>query len=382
MRTAGGGDRLRNARAPGRCGVIGTALLPLLLAACRTSPEVPARHPADVEALLTESADSGAAAFRPLDPAEYEGIALEDPGPYRLGVGDVVHVTVPGSVDFKGFGESSQGDILGSRIKDDGNLYLPILRMVPAAGRTVLELQEDIRVKLEEGPLKGALVSVDVIQYNSQTVHVFGQVGQPGPLPVDGRLTLRDAIGRAGGADPSMAALDEAYVVRDGRHVLPVSLYDVFHRAHPLGTLRLRSGDVVYVPRRRERSFHVYVLGEVGTPSAIDMRRGVGRAGEPTPPRLTLADAIAQAGGLNGESADHNCVRIFRGTCADVRAFTISAHEIWRYGEGILLHPGDRVLVAPVAEADFKRALEESMPLMQAASTALNFGYAAALLSK
>jgi len=158
-------------------------------------------------------------------------------------------------------------------------------------------------------------------------------------------------------------------------------LADVFYRAHPFGALRLRGGDVIFVPHRRDRASRVYVLGEVNSPKAVEMRRGVGPAGEPTMARMTLADAIAESGGLKTETADHNCVRIFRGTCADVRAFTISAHEIWRYGEGILLHPGDRVLVAPVAEAGLKRALEDMMPLLQGAGSVVGVAYAIDVLN-
>ncbi|MGE0192638.1 MAG: SLBB domain-containing protein [Planctomycetota bacterium] len=358
-------------------GTLGLALALMVAPACQTKPLAPARHPGDVRALMTESVEPHEAGFTAIGAAELNGIHLEDPGPYRLGIGDVVHVTVPGSVDFKGFGETSQGDIVGTRVKDDGNVYLPILRVVPAAGRTALELQEDVRQRLDAGPLKGALVSVDVIEHRSQTCYVFGQVAKPGAVAVDGRLTLRDAIGRAGGVDMAEAGLEEAYVVREGQHVLPVSLADVFYRAHPFGGLRLRQGDVVFVPHRRDRASHVYVLGEVNSPRAIEMRRGVGPAGEPTPARMTLADAIAEAGGLKRETADHDCVRIFRGTCGDVRAFTISAHEIWRYGEGILLHPGDRVLVAPTAEADYRRALEAAMPLLQGAGALVGVAYAA-----
>ena len=353
----------------------------LLAGACQNKPQAPARHPGDVRALMTESVEAMEAGFQPVGAEAIEGVALEDPGPYRLGIGDVVHITVPGSVDFKGFGETSQGDIVGTRVKDDGNVYLPILKVVPAAGRTALELQEDIRRLLDAGPLKDALVSVDVLEHRAQTCYVFGQVAQPGPVAVDGRLTLRDAIGRAGGVDMAQAGLEEAYVVREGRHVLPVSLADVFYRAHPFGALRLRGGDVIFVPHRRDRASRVYVLGEVNSPKAVEMRRGVGPAGEPTMARMTLADAIAESGGLKTETADHNCVRIFRGTCADVRAFTISAHEIWRYGEGILLHPGDRVLVAPVAEAGLKRALEDMMPLLQGAGSVVGVAYAIDVLN-
>jgi protein involved in polysaccharide export with SLBB domain len=343
---------------------------------------VPAQHPGDLQALVAESRDPPADGFRPLAAAELEGVRLDAPLPYRLGIGDVVHVAVPGSIDFKGFGETSQGDVVGTRVKDDGNVYLPILRKVPALGRTALELQDHIQSQLDAGPLKGAFVSVDVLEYRSQACHVFGQVVHPGAIPVDGRLTLRDALGRAGGVNMAEAELEEAYVVRDARHVLPISLADVFYRAHPLGAMPMQDGDVVFVPHRSDRQDHVYVLGEVMTPKAVEMRRGVGPTGGPTPARLTLVDAVAEAGGLKRETADHDCVRIFRGTCGDVRAFTISANEIWRFGEGILLHPGDRVLVAPTEQADYRLALETAMPLLQGAGALVGLGLTVDALRK
>ena len=62
---------------------------------------------------------------------------------------------------------------------------------------------------------------------------------------------------------------------------------------------------------------------------------------------------------------------MFRGGWCNPEAFTISACELYTHGENIQLFPGDRVLVAPMAEASWSRALALATPLL---TTPLSIG--------
>jgi polysaccharide export outer membrane protein len=171
-------------------------------------------------------------------------------------------------------------------------------------------------------------------------------------MAVDGEVRLLDAISRAGGIDPALADIEDAYVVREGR-VLPVSITALVRRGALHENVPMRDGDVIFVPRRRDRQ--VYVFGEVGRPGVLEIA---------PEGRLTLAQALAASGGLTQDAACDQ-IRIFRGGWRQPMAYTLSAHEVYRYGTDIWLKPGDRIFVAPSGLATWGRAFGQLMPLIQ-----------------
>ena len=334
-------------------------------------------HTRDVELLLADNPQLEKPGFQPVP--EEELVRLEQPPlePYRLGVGDVVYVAVPDQEKFVKFGETSAGDIVGSRIKEDGNLYLPLVKKVPAEGKTALELQEEIEKRLETY-ITDPFVSVDVIRYESQRFYVLGEVMQPGAQPVDGRTTLVDAITQAGGPNNGNADLDTAYVIRDGQ-TLPISIADVLKRGDVAGNVRMRNGDIVFVPKLYDTFDKVFIFGEVKSPGAVRMPQ----EGDLTQPgTLTLAEALAEVGGLDPTTAAQEQIRIFRGGWKHPVAYTLGAHEVYKYGDCLYLKPGDRVFVAPTGLATWGRALQQGLPFITGTSNALSLALSAAALAK
>jgi polysaccharide export outer membrane protein len=93
------------------------------------------------------------------------------------------------------------------QISSTGEITLPLIGPVQAAGRTVAELQQDIAAKLGAKYLQSPQVTVFVKDYTSQRYTVDGSVTKPGIYPMSGQTTLIQAIAMAGGldrvADPS-----------------------------------------------------------------------------------------------------------------------------------------------------------------------------------
>ncbi len=314
----------------------------------------PREHPDDVKQLLAETRAAQGPRFSPLPREEWVQVFGTSPEPvYRFGNGDVLHIW--GDTDFlRGFGETTKGEVVGTRVKPDGQVYLPVLGAVPAMGRTVIELQEDIRKRLKKYK-DSPFVSVDLIEPRSQKFFMLGAVSKPGVYPVDGQVTLLEGFSHAGGASPE-ADIQSAYVVRD-RNVLPVSLADLVLRGDTSRNIYMRHGDLVFVPSREEAK--VYVLGEVRSPGAIPIRNG----------RLTLVAAVSAAQGLIPESADQNVIRVFRGGWGSIRTYTLSASELYAVGADIGLYPGDRILVAPTQLATFQRSLVLLQPFITATTS-------------
>jgi polysaccharide export outer membrane protein len=286
--------------------------------------------------------------FAPLAPEDLPPPVADAPEPYRIGVGDVLNVQGLGE-EFKGFGETRRGDIVGTKVKADGRLYLPILGAVDAGGRTVLEVQESLREGLTKFK-RDPFVSVDVLEYRSQKYFILGEVGQPGLGRVDGETTVLEAVAQAGGFN-KQADVENAFVMRDQK-VLPISLADLVRRGDMRQNLVLRHRDLIFVPSLQVK--RVFVFGEVSSPDVFPMG----------PEGMTLTEAVALAGGLKPDTADANQVRIFRGGWGNPQSFRISVCEVYQYGESIQLFPGDRVFVAPSNMATYSRSLTLVSPLL------------------
>lgn len=120
--------------------------------------------------------------------------AQEQADPYRLGVGDIVEVSILGE------SQSWQG-----RVDLDGMLRLPVLGRTAAEGMSLDETERALAESISEtGLFVSPRLSVSVLDY--APVLVSGAVREPGRFDYAGGLTVGAAVGLAGG--PSLAVVD------------------------------------------------------------------------------------------------------------------------------------------------------------------------------
>lgn len=105
--------------------------------------------------------------------------------------------------------ELSVEDVL---VDESGNIALPLVGGVMAAGKTTNTLSNEIAGKLAKY-LKHPQVAVTLKQAASRKVTVTGSVVQPGVYPLEGRLTLLQAVALAQGPS-QVASLDQAMIFR------------------------------------------------------------------------------------------------------------------------------------------------------------------------
>ncbi len=110
---------------------------------------------------------------------------------YRIGPSDLLAVTVFQIKDLD----------REVRVNNAGDVSLPLIGALPAAGKTVGELQADIAARFSERFLQDPQVTVFVKEYASQHVTVGGAVDKPGIFPITSRMTLLQSIALAGGLD-------------------------------------------------------------------------------------------------------------------------------------------------------------------------------------
>jgi polysaccharide export outer membrane protein len=135
-------------------------------------------------------------------------------------------------------------------VRSDGKISLPLAGEVQAAGKTPLNLEQDIAAKLKSY-IGEPEVTVIVQQSNSQKFNILGQVTRPGTYPIANSATVLDAIALAGGFR-DFAKQKAIYVLRqnaDGTQArLPFNYKDVVKGKNPEQNVKLQARDTIVVP--------------------------------------------------------------------------------------------------------------------------------------
>ncbi|MCL4840465.1 MAG: polysaccharide biosynthesis/export family protein [Bryobacteraceae bacterium] len=188
----------------------------------------------------------------------------ETPDSYILGPGDLVQVSV---LDMEEIGKYP------SRIDIRGNLNLPVVGRVEAAGLTIDQLEAKITERLTRH-LRAPDVTVSITEMQSQPVSVLGSVGKPGVQQVQGRMSLMEVISQAGGL-----RTDAGYSIRIARlrewgaiplegaredetgryYVAEVGVSEILEGNAPAKNIPVKPHDVITVPKGQM----VYVMGAV-----------------------------------------------------------------------------------------------------------------------
>jgi len=288
------------------------------------------------------------------------------PAVYTLGKGDVLQITVWDHPELAAAQAPSgqtatraSDPVPGFVIDEDGNLQFPYGGSLHVEGLRPAEVQRELTARLANVFIKPQ-VTVRVASFRAKQVFVDGQVHTPGALPLnDIPMTLYDAINRAGGFSDA-ADQSRLVVVRDGRSY-PISLTDMFDTGVNPAKIVLRDGDLLRVLARDENG--VYVMGEVNRPmTAIPLRNG----------RLTLSEAISQAGSLNNNTADASEVYVIRnslGPHPQVYHLAARSPVSMLLANQFELNPRDIVYVDSNGLVRFSRVLTLLLPAINAALT-------------
>jgi len=199
---------------------------------------------------------------------------------YRLGVGDIVRVSVYRDPDLSG----------EFPVSPDGSILIPLIGAVPAAGLSEAELVARLRLLLGEY-LVDPQMSVSVKSYQSQYVVVAQPGGRAQRVALRPGMTLRDVVSEAG---VPVSGSQQISLTREGDTTAPMILSG--EDLDSPGALQPRDGDVLTI---REPDY-VYVSGEVRRPGKYFFTEG-----------LTLQQALTLAEGLT-EWASKKEIRIQR----------------------------------------------------------------------
>ena len=250
------------------------------------------------------------AAVPPLPALEAPSLSTMPPRPTDLlGPGDVLNISIyEAGVSLFGTALRTAGAANGAidtsstaerlpavRVDDYGYIKVPFVGRIRAAGHTAAELQQIIQSGLR-GMSQDPQVLVSIEQSITNSVILAGEVSKPGRLVLaTNRESLVDAIALAGGYRGN-ARDAVARVQRDGQS-FEVRLSDLLDM--PQEDIQVAPGDRITLISRPQ-SFSV--LGAPNKSEEIAFPRA----------RLTLAEAVALAGGANPNAGDAAAIFVFR----------------------------------------------------------------------
>ena len=217
---------------------------------------------------------------------------------YVVGPQDVLNVRIYGE-------EKLSGRI---RIDNDGSFPFEYLGRVKAEGMTTAQIEAYLAKALGDGYLRNPQVSVEVVEYRSQSVFVTGEVRSPNKYSLPGNSTLMDLLTLAGSITPNAGNWVQITHARKGGDMLgpAASLeYDLRVNLRDIQTgkaqnIKMRDGDTIFVPK----ADRVWVVGQVRNPQGVIYEEG-----------MTVFEAIAAAGGITekGSNSRIEIVRIEKG---------------------------------------------------------------------
>lgn len=290
------------------------------------------------------------------------------PQPYTIGSGDVLQIVVWDHPEIAAAMGSSQiqqsvrpGDpTSGFVVGQDGNLTFPFAGTEHVSGLRIEQIQKHLSTQLARF-FVNPQVTVRVASYRAQEIYVEGEVHNPGVFAVnDIPMSLYEAIARAGGFSDA-ADQSDLQLVRGGVSQR-LNLTQILANGLSPSRLYMQPGDHLRVVARDEND--VYVMGEVMKPSsAIPRRTG----------RITLADALSQAGGVNPSTSDAAEMFVIRGTLNGTpKVFHLDGRSpvAMLVAKEFDLEPKDVVYVDGNGLVRFSRVLSLLLPAMSVGLTA------------
>ena len=137
-------------------------------------------------------------------------------------------------------------------VRPDGRISLPLVKDLPAAGKTPVQLAVDIETALRpyvQEPTVSVLVQ-EFADYSAYTVRVMGAVQTPTEIAYRPNMTVLEALIAAGGLS-EFAAGNRAVLIRtpgDSDEVYRLRLEDLLVDADLSADAPVRPGDIIVVP--------------------------------------------------------------------------------------------------------------------------------------
>jgi polysaccharide biosynthesis/export protein len=309
-----------------RCGLISLLTLSLLgVGGCAPSSFFPESGPISA-AIRSGISETVPYALIKLTPETIDILAAHEPkglaGAFTdrrpsvnitFGIGDVVSVTIfeasSGGLFIPVEAGARSGNFVNlpdQMVDSTGNITIPFAGLIKAAGRTNVQIQNEIVEKIKNRAIEPQVI-VALSQQRTSLISVVGSVNTPlrFAVPASGAGDrVLDAITRAGGiSGPGYASW--VMLERGGRRAT-VPFENLVMNAN--NNIYILPGDRIYVYQEQQKFIAFGATGNIASTTS-----GLGQTQINFDAwRLNLAEAVAKAGGLADFAADPRSVFLYR----------------------------------------------------------------------
>ena len=277
---------------------------------------------------------------------------------YTVNRGDILSITVWDHPELTiPAGSDRSPSEAGNWVHSDGTIFYPYVGEIKVAGLKVTEIRDILRKELAKY-IASPQVDVTVASFRSKRVYMTGELKQPGTQPITNvPLTLLEAVSNAGGLTDT-ADWTNVTLTRNGE-TKRYSLRDLYRQGDTRENILLRPNDIIHVARNDAAK--IFVLGEVTKPTSLNIGRS----------DITLAEALADAGGFAQATADASGIFVLRQAAeggdkiADVYQLHARNATALVLADQFTLQARDIVYVTAAPIARWNRLIAQILPSMQ-----------------
>lgn len=191
---------------------------------------------------------------------------------FTLGVGDVL------TIDFWGKIEATHKLTIDSY----GNILIPMVGRVSVLGCTLKEATSIVERAVEQ-KYSNVKFDLSLSDVRDIRVSVLGNVNKPGVYALSPFSRITEAFISAGGPT-AQGTITDIRLIRNKVIVSSLNIYDYLYKGDEAKNLRLKHGDLIYVPQVQNL---IIVRGAVNRPGVYEAYKGA-----------RLKDIIEMAGGM------------------------------------------------------------------------------------
>lgn len=268
---------------------------------------------------VQKSAIFGHDVFRSKNLSFAPSMNVATPVTYILGPGDEIILDV--------FGASQSSAAM--KVSPDGTIVVDKVGPVHVSGMTVAQAERALRQKVGQH-YQSSDLKVTVGQTRAIVVNVLGEVNTPGTYSISAFSSVFNALYLAGGIT-DIGTIREIKVIRNGRVISTVDVYDYILNGNLTGNIMLTDNDVINVGTYDRL---VKVSGSVKRPMYYELKGDE-----------NLSTLVGFAGGFTG-NAFRDRIRVER---MDAHGLGVHTVENGEY-DAFMLNDGDIVSIDSVVD--------------------------------
>ncbi len=251
-------------------------------------------------------------------------LRLATPENYQIGPDDEI------ILDIYGYSEASYN----LTVTPEGTINIPYVGVLQVGGMNIEQARTRIRsrlISIYPGISSGNTnVRIAIGNIRSIKIILTGDIVRPGTYTLPSVASVFNALYESGGPTEN-GSFREIEVIRGGRKIAAIDIYDFLLNGEFRNNVRLQDNDVIRVPTYKQR---VEIVGEIKRPGLFELLEGE-----------SLADLLRFTGGFT-ERAYQLRVKVLKNTPIERKISDITSEQFSTYRP----NTGDKIFVDEILD--------------------------------